>query len=173
MAAPDGRSLALSLFERHASAVRRYMRRLTGDSSVADDLTQEVFLRVVRSSHTYEPRDRDPAWVFRIARNVLRDRARRARRAIEDGDVAEGASPPRQILGLDLRQALSRLPPDDREALLLSEGVGLKYAEIAARTGTTVAGVRSRIYRARHSLRAQLIPPPPPIGTASRGTHED
>jgi RNA polymerase sigma-70 factor (ECF subfamily) len=64
MSAPD----AAALFDRHHLAVFRFLRRMTGDASLAEDLTQEVFLRVVRGLDSYEERSRETSWVFRIAR---------------------------------------------------------------------------------------------------------
>ena len=68
---------AAGLFERHHLAVYRFLRRATGDGPAAEDLTQDVFLRIVRGLDRYEDRLRERAWVFRIARNVLIDRHRR------------------------------------------------------------------------------------------------
>jgi RNA polymerase sigma-70 factor (ECF subfamily) len=164
-------TLALGLFERHATAVRRFMFRLTRNRGAADDLTSEVFLRVVRSAATYEPREREAAWVFRIAHNVLRDFHRRRSHAVEDSSAVEiGTSPP-QALSLDLQRGLDALPDDERVALLLGELAGLTYAEIATATASTVPAVRNRIYRARQFLRARLVPPP--AVPSLRGSHGD
>jgi RNA polymerase sigma-70 factor (ECF subfamily) len=172
MPAFDANSFALGLFERHARPVRRYLYRLTRNPAVADDLAQEVFLRVVRSAAGYEAREREAAWVFRIAGNVLRDFQRRVSRPVEHVAAAVGTAP-NQVLELDLDLALARLPPDECEALLLGEVVGLTYPEIAEATGVTVPAVRSRIYRARQALRAHLIPPAPALALPLRGHHDD
>ncbi len=164
-------ALALGLFERHAGAVRRFMLRLTRDRGAADDLTGEVFLRVVKAAPAYEPQEREAAWVFRIAHNVLRDFHRRRIRSVEDGTAAEAAASPLQVLSLDLQQGLDALPDEERVALLLGEVAGLTYAEIAAATESTVPAVRCRIYRARQFLRARLVPPP--AAPALRGSHGD
>lgn len=76
MSEADG--LAGRLFERHGRSVRQYLRALTGRSDVADDLAQDVFVRVVQSAGGYEPRERERAWLFRIARNAAIDHRRRA-----------------------------------------------------------------------------------------------
>jgi RNA polymerase sigma-70 factor (ECF subfamily) len=159
--APDGGAFALRLFEQHGPAVRRYFRRLVRDASAADDLSQEVFLRVVRGATSYEAREREQAWIFRIARNVFLDHQRRAMRSVEDAGGVEAVLPPHQGVRIDIQRALASLPPDECEAFLLGEIGGLTYAEIAALTGTTVPGVRSRIYRARLALRDRVIPPAP------------
>jgi RNA polymerase sigma-70 factor (ECF subfamily) len=154
-------SFAAHLFEHHGPAVRKYLHRLTQEPSIADDLAQEVFLRVVRGSARYEPRDRERAWIFRIARNVLLDYSRRKRRSLEDVVPAEAVGAGTQGLRSDLHHALARLPDDERDAFLLGEIGGLTYAEIASMTETTVPSVRSRIYRARLALREMLRPPAP------------
>ena len=66
------------LFDRHHLAVFRYFRRLVGDRQTAEDLTQEVFLRVVRGSETYRDKERETGWIFTIARNLFRDHRRNA-----------------------------------------------------------------------------------------------
>jgi len=164
-------TLALGMFERHATAVRRFMFRLTRDRDAADDLTSEVFLRVVRSAGSYEFREREAGWVFRIAHNVLRDFRRRGSRSVEDSSSIEVGTSPLQALNLDLQRGLDALPEDERIALLLGELAGLTYAEIATATASTVPAVRNRIYRARQFLRARLAPPPAVLSL--RGSHGD
>lgn len=164
-------ALAIGLFERHSGAVRRFMLRLTRDRGAADDLTGEVFLRVVKAAPAYEPREREAAWVFRIAHNVVRDFHRRRVRSVEDPTPAEAAASPLQVLSLDLQRGLEALPDDERVALLLGEVAGLTYAEIATATESTVPAVRCRIYRARQFLRARLVPPP--AAPSLRGSHGD
>ncbi|PYQ04781.1 MAG: hypothetical protein DMF83_17340 [Acidobacteria bacterium] len=157
MSAPD----AAALFDRHHLAVFRFLRRMTGDFSLAEDLTQEVFLRVVRGLDSYEERARETSWVFRIARNVLSDRLRSQTRAPIDAPVHEAvalARPAVQALATALDQALSRLPDEEREAFLMREIGGLGYREIAEACGATADAARMRIYRARLALRQALGP---------------
>jgi RNA polymerase sigma-70 factor (ECF subfamily) len=149
------------LFERHNLAVFRFLRRMTGDPSLAEDLTQEVFLRVLRSVDTYEERSREASWIFRIARNVLVDRHRGRLRSPQVASLVEAASFPRtapQVLTALLDQALARLPEEDREAFLMREVGGLGYREIAEASGATPDAARMRIYRARVALRKTLGP---------------
>ena len=152
---------ARSLFDRHHAVVYRFLRKLTGDASVAEDLSQEVFMRVVRGLETYQVRDRELAWLFRIARRLVLDRQRSAsRRPVLVEELADDA--PARLsqphLGLDLDRALQRLGDVEREAFLLREIGGLGYDEIAAVTGGTHDAIRNRIHRARMSLRAALSP---------------
>jgi RNA polymerase sigma-70 factor (ECF subfamily) len=149
------------LFYEHRNALRRYLTGLTTDTTGAEDLVQEVYVRVVRAAARYEPRERERAWLFRIARNVfLDDRRRRSREAGRSSVTGEPAVPPVQHLRLDLSRALGRLATDDREAFLLAEVGGLSYEEIAHMLGSTVGSVRSRIYRARLALRDMLLRQP-------------
>jgi RNA polymerase sigma-70 factor (ECF subfamily) len=165
MSLPD----AAALFDRHHLAVFRFLRRMTGDVATAEDLTQEVFLRAVRGAVGYEERERERAWVFRIARNVLIDRQRAETRAPESlpiEDRATYARPAVQVLAVALDQALARLPEDEREAFLLREVGGLGYEDIAHATGATPDAARMRIYRARLALRAALGPARRAVETA-------
>lgn len=164
------------MFEQHEAAVRRFLRHLTGSGDVAEDLTQDVYLRVVRTIDRYEPRGRDRAWLFRIARNVFLDHRKHAGRSDPVSEAAVGAAAgPTQIITTDLNGALRQLDETDREAFLLCEIGGLRYEEIAAALGLTTASVRSRIYRARLKLREVLMPPDPIVvnGRVRRDTDDE
>jgi RNA polymerase sigma factor (sigma-70 family) len=176
----DAATLASRLFEQHGSAVRRYLRRLTGEPELARDLAQDVYLRVVRSADRYEPREREQAWIFRIARNVFLDHRRaQARQPRIDATGAEWGGAERagaaaQATRVDLDEALQRLDAVDRDAFLLCELGGLRYEEVAATLDLTVAGVRSRIYRVRLALRAALSPPARDLAASiTRPGHDD
>jgi RNA polymerase sigma factor (sigma-70 family) len=146
------------VFERHHLAVYRYLLRMTGRPDVAEDLTQEVFLRVMRRADTYEERGTERAWVTRIARHLLIDHQRKERRQPEHV-VAD--TPARAISAegdLAVREALLTLAEPDREALLMRAVLGLGHDEIASLTGATPASVRSRLHRARRDLRPLLAP---------------
>lgn len=146
------------MFERHHLAIYRYLFRMLGSRDRAEEMTQDVFVRVLKGASRYEDRAQERAWLFRIARNLRLDELRRVRRtpAIQD---EEPLQPPQQALRASLRQALAMLPDDEREAFVLAEVVGLSYSEIADACSTTPAAVRSRIYRARMQLRAVLDMP--------------
>ena len=144
------------LFERHHLVVYRYLLRMTGRGDVAEDLTQEVFVRVVRGADGYDERGQERAWLFSIARNLLIDFQRKRRREPVDAveDMVNGDSDP--DVSLDIKRAIATLPETDREAFLLRVVVGLGHDEIAALVGATPASVRCRIYRARVALKAML-----------------
>lgn len=166
--------LAADLFERHGRSVRAYLRALTGNVELGDDLAQDVFLRVVGSAQRYEPRGRERAWIFRIARTTLIDHQRRmAARPVIADVVADPVAPPAQEVHLDLQRALAQLPETEREAFLMAEAGGLSYAEIALALEVTVPAVRSSLYRACMTLRAALLPPPPLAPMLVKDTSHD
>jgi RNA polymerase sigma-70 factor, ECF subfamily len=151
--------LAADLFERHGRLVRAYLRALTGSIDLAEDLAQDVFVRVVRGAVRYEARERERAWLFRIARNALTDHRRRlAVRSVVAHEASEPTVEANQLMRLELHQALARLPDIQREAFLMAEIGGLSYFEIADVLEMSVAAIRSALYRARLSLRADLLP---------------
>jgi RNA polymerase sigma factor (sigma-70 family) len=159
MTAPLPASPAALVFERHHLAIYRFLRRATGDGAAAEDLTQDVFLRIVRSLDRYEDRLQERAWVFRIARNVLLDRHRRSQRLRPDLSlevVPEVAVDASQARTFALQEALAGLRHEEREAFLLREVAGLGYEEIGGVVAATADAVRMRIYRARASLRSWL-----------------
>ncbi len=149
------RAAAARLFERHHLTIYRYFVRMTGHRDLAQDLTQDLFVRVVRRMEAYVESGRELSWLFQIARNLLRDRQREVSRRApmialdEAGDIPLAPTPD---VTLAVDRALTQLNPPDREVFLLLETVGLSYEEIATVTGLTVAAVRSRLHRARRSL---------------------
>lgn len=150
---------AEELFAAHRHGVFRYLCRTVGQADTAQDLTQEVFLRVARAGLP----DRDPAglraWVFTIARNLALNHVRDGQRRAPQVTVADVAGPAVQELGTAIQRALGSLPQIDRDVFLLRESAGLSYGEIATACDLTVEAVRARLYRARIVLRAALDGP--------------
>ena len=151
----------------HSARVFRLAYRLTGNSHDAEDLTQDVFVRVFRSLHTFQPGTFE-GWLHRITTNLFLDSARRKQKIRFDG-LAEGSeerlpspwpSPSEALadagLDHDVAAALAALPPDFRAAVVLCDIEGLTYEEIAAVLDTKIGTVRSRIHRGRAQLRAAL-----------------
>jgi len=152
---------------------RRYGRflytvayRLTGNREDAEDLVQEVLLRVRRGLETYQPGSME-GWLSRIATNAFLDEVRRRRRRPEDllPSDPDWVLPPTgaadevlaaQVLPDDVQAALQGLPEDFRAAVVLCDVVGLSYQEIGASLGIPVGTVRSRIHRGRAQLREVL-----------------
>jgi RNA polymerase sigma-70 factor (ECF subfamily) len=148
---------AEKLFALYQDRLRRYLGRACGETELARDLTQEVFLRVSRVAIPVAHEDQQAGWLFRIARNVAldhyRQRSRRPEKGLEAFDTAKGAS---QELTAALNQALSTLPELDRDVFLMREMSGLTYDEIATACELTTDAVRNRIHRARLRLRDVL-----------------
>ena len=170
---PSRDGLAAELFERHRRQVRGYLRGLTGSADLAEDLVQEVFVRVLRSADRYQPRDRDRAWLFRIAKNAFIDQVRRNGVRTEMPVIPAVSVAATQDLRVELRRALEALPDQERDAFLLAEVGGLSYAEIADTLEGTAPAVRGSIYRARQALRAALPAPPPMVAPLVRGERAD
>jgi RNA polymerase sigma-70 factor (ECF subfamily) len=147
--------------------VFRLAYRLTGNQHDAEDLTQEVFVRVFRSLSNYTPGTFE-GWLHRITTNLFLDMARRKQRIRFEGladDAAErlqGREPtPAQAyddrnFDADVQAALDALAPEYRAAVVLCDIEGLSYEEIATTLGVKLGTVRSRIHRGRAQLRAAL-----------------
>jgi RNA polymerase sigma-70 factor (ECF subfamily) len=145
-----------SLVAAHRQGVYRYLCRVVGRADTAQDLTQEVFLRVSRASVPETNDAAQRAWIFRITRNLALNHVRDEHRRPEPVALVERGSSATQELQTAVRQALAALPELDRDVFLLRETVGLSYEEIAEACGMTPAAVRSRLHRARRALRESL-----------------
>jgi RNA polymerase sigma-70 factor, ECF subfamily len=138
--------------------VTAFARRLTSSAADADDLVQITYEQAFRSWRTLRDSRAGRAWLFRIARNAAIDRFRRERSrpemelvGYEALDVAL-SMPLHPVESIDLELALSRLPSDQAEAIVLCDLWGFTYEEIAAISGCAVGTVRSRISRGRLKL---------------------
>jgi RNA polymerase sigma-70 factor (ECF subfamily) len=155
------------IVDQHSERVFRLAYRLTGNRHDAEDLTQEVFVRVFRSLHTYTPGTFE-GWLHRITTNLFLDQARRKQRIRfdalpDDGDnrlPSTVLSP--EVTNLDrtfdddVEAALALLPADFRVAVVLCDIEGLSYEEIASVLDVKMGTVRSRIHRGRAQLRSHL-----------------
>jgi RNA polymerase sigma-70 factor (ECF subfamily) len=151
----------------HSGRVYRLAYRLTGNRHDAEDLTQEVFVRVFRSLSAYTPGTFE-GWLHRITTNLFLDQVRRKQRIRFDALPDDAADrlpghdhgPERawehNNLDRDVQDALADLPPDFRAAVVLCDIEGLSYEEIAATLGIKLGTVRSRIHRGRAQLRDSL-----------------
>ncbi len=174
----DARAFS-TLVKRHRQAVYNFILRYVGHRQRAEDVLQETWLKVVRSSSDYEPKARFTTWVFTIARNLCVDSARKesyrqadsldAPVSADDGEgrpmgelVADeaGQSPDRAAHNVRLRpllaKALQALPAEQREVFLLREYHGVGFKEIADVTGVNENTVKSRMRYALEGLRKRL-----------------
>ena len=161
--------------EQHSDRVFRLAYRLTGNRPDAEDLTQEVFVRVFRSLDGYTPGTFE-GWLHRITTNLFLDGARRKQRirfdTLSDERAARLTSPaPAAELAVsertfddDIETALATLPPDFRAAVVLCDVEGLSYEEIAEILDAKLGTVRSRIHRGRGMLRKALAHREPTAG---------
>ena len=161
----------------HSTRVYRLAYRLTGNPHDAEDLTQEVFVRVFRSLSSYTPGTFE-GWLHRITTNLFLDQARRKSRIRFDAlaEDAESRLPGRApspdtevadgLLDDDVEAALADLSPEFRAAVVLCDIEGLTYDEIADVLGVKLGTVRSRIHRGRTMLRTALAHRAPAPGRA-------
>jgi RNA polymerase sigma-70 factor (ECF subfamily) len=166
LAARSGDPDAVDLFVRALHRdVRHYVTYLGADPQSADDLTQDTFLRALGSLHRFEGRSSARTWLLSIARRAVIDSIRysSSRPRLSDTDDWQSAverTQPRDLPGFDdgvaLTELLDTLPDDRREAFVLTQMVGLPYAEAAHISDCPIGTVRSRVARARTSLIAWL-----------------
>jgi len=155
-----------------AGALRGFLYRYTQNGHDAGDLAQETFVRIYQHRARFRPGARFSTWMFQIALNLARSRARWQKRIPPDsldwdsetqnskfqiysgGDA--GRSESRGERTAAVKTAIAALPPDLRDAVILAEYEEKSQAEIAAIVGTTPKGVETRLYRARQHLRKAL-----------------
>jgi RNA polymerase sigma-70 factor, ECF subfamily len=147
------------LYVRYADDVQRYVESIVRDRHEAEDITQNVFAKLISAIARYERRDTPfLAWLLRVARNAALDHLR-SRRQIPFAEVRTSDEGHEQ-LGFErsqaLRAALEGLPEDQREVLVLRHVAGLSPGEIALRLGRSEAAVHGLHHRGRASLRAAL-----------------
>jgi RNA polymerase sigma-70 factor (ECF subfamily) len=145
--------------------LRRYARALAGDRIAADDLVQDTLERAWSKFHLYRRGTDLRAWLFTVMHNVYVNQLRAARPAAPlDEDMPELAQAARETDTLvlrDLDAAIRRLPPDQREVLLLVALEEMSYDEAAGALGIPIGTVMSRLARAREKLRSMLSGLPP------------
>lgn len=145
--------------------VWRYVAYLSADPQAADDLTQEVFLRAIVALPRFEGRSSARTWLLSIARRTVVDSLRHAAARPrlsdrQDWQTAAERAQPRGVPGFEdgvaLAELLALIPAERREAFVLTQLLGLGYAEAAAAAGCPIGTVRSRVARARADLVALL-----------------
>jgi RNA polymerase sigma-70 factor (ECF subfamily) len=147
------------LYVRHADDVYRYVNSILRDPHEAEDVTQNVFARLLTAILKYEQREAPfAAWLLRVARNSALDHIR-TRRMIPCEEVRISDEGQEEV-GLErfecLREALRGLPDDQREVLVLRHIAGLSPGEIAERLGKTESSVHGLHHRGREAMRTTL-----------------
>ena len=139
-------------------SLRAFAISLSGNVDRADDLVQETLLRAIANIDSFQPGTNMSAWLFTILRNHFRSEYRKRRREVEDGDGSYAEtlkSHPEQYGRVEFeefRTALAKLPPDQREALVLVGASGFSYEEAAQICECAVGTIKSRVNRARTRL---------------------
>ena len=168
----DQTSFAL-LLERHRGPVIHFLFRMVQNQPVAEELAQEVFLRVYRSRSTYEPTAKFTTWLFRIAThlalNWIRDGKNEKLQESLDQETSDGTSiqvPDRgrtveqemlyQAKLREVRQAIEALPSKQRAAVLMHKYEEMEYSQIANALNCSESAVKSLLFRAYESLRSRL-----------------
>jgi RNA polymerase sigma-70 factor (ECF subfamily) len=168
----DGASFGV-LLDKHRSSVVHFLYRMVQNHAVAEELAQDVFLRVYRSRSTYEPTAKFTTWLFRIAThlalNALRDGKNERLQEHLDDDTSD--MPVRQVSDSrpsveqsmvhrarldEVRQAIKTLPEKQRAAVLMHKYEEMEYSQIAAVLSCSESAVKSLLFRAYETLRARL-----------------
>ena len=161
------------LLERHRGPVIHFLFRMEQNQGVAEELAQEVFLRVYRSRESYEPTAKFTTWLFRIATHLALNRIRDTRHEKGqdslDDEVGEGMA--RQVADRDLsveqrmlrearfaeiRKAIELLPQKQKAAVLMHKYQEMEYAQIAGALECSESAVKSLLFRAYETLRSRL-----------------
>lgn len=168
----DGESFAL-LLKKHRSAVIHFLYRMVQNRAIAEELAQDVFLRVYRSRNTYEPTAKFTTWLFRIAAHLALNSLRDGRNEWkqEHLDDTSEDTPNRQLPDRspsveyrmvsevkleEVRQAVAALPDKQRAAVLMHKYEELEYSQIASVLNCSESAVKSLLFRAYETLRARL-----------------
>jgi len=155
--------------------IRRFVGRMLNDPMLVDDMVQEVFIKFYQNLNNIDPPEKLRPYIFRIARNRCYDELRRMGRretiSLDDEPVevrvsfTQAHTQPKPddmthwlLLGIEVREAIDRLPESQRRALILYSDEGMSYSEIAEIEGVSLGTVKSRIYYAKKNLRQYLNP---------------
>lgn len=153
------------LFDRYHSRIFNFLARLCMDRDLADDLAQNVFLRLIRYRSSYREGNRFMPWIYQMARNTFADHYRmnknqmnQMNRHVDVEKVANSFTETNETMEQDEREALlhqsmAKLSEEDRELLVLTRFQHLKYEEVASILDTTVANIKVKVHRAIGKLR--------------------
>lgn len=152
-----------SIWEQTSSKLRAFILRRVEDEAAADDLLQEVFVRVHQNMSTLKDSEKLESWLYQIARNVVIDHYRARRNHIE---LPETLADPQDIFTEDdavaelsgsMLEMVNELPSPYREALLMTEYEGLTQQDLAQKMGISLSGAKSRVQRARQKIKDSLL----------------
>lgn len=176
LAFQKGNDLAFEqLLDKYYGTIVNFLYRFVNDRSDAEELAQEVFLRVHRARTNYEPRARFSSWLYKIATNVALKAVRKSRRrglrnptevsqnSGSRNDIPDSRPSAESVLAdaeleKALRSAVAALPKNERLALILRRYQELSYREIAAAMNCTEGAVKTYLHRGKLRVRRQLLP---------------
>ena len=154
------------LVEAHQARVVGTISKMLGSDAEAEDLAQQVFIRIWKSAPRYRPTAKFTTWLFRITRNLVFNELRRKRHFVDQADEmpepaeSRDQEPDKVLMEGELQSAIQnaidQLPESQRLAIIMRRYEGMAYEEIAAVMGTTVPAVKSILFRARAELRERL-----------------
>jgi RNA polymerase sigma factor (sigma-70 family) len=157
---------ASPLFERYHKRIFNFLARMTNDREAAEDLTQNVFERLIKYRHSYKPELKFQSWIYQMARNVFADHYQQQKQRTPVKMEVEKLNDhmPDVVDALEqeenekrLIRALAQLPDDYRELLVLTRFQHLKYEEVAGYLDITVANVKVKVHRAIGLLRTNYF----------------
>lgn len=152
-----------SVWEQASAKLKTFILRRVEDETTADDLLQEVFVRVHQNMATLKETEKLESWLYQITRNVIIDHYRSRRNHIE---LPETLADPREIFTEDdavaelsgsMYEMVNELPSPYREALLMTEYEGLTQQDLAQKMGISLSGAKSRVQRARQKIKDSLL----------------
>jgi len=156
-----------ALWNQYSRRLGTFIRSRVEDDAEAEDILQEVFIRIHRNLCCQADRDKPESWIYQIARNLIIDHYRKRRTWVElpenlpsDPDWGEWVNledDPEAKLALSLREMIDELPEPYSQALILTEYQGLSQKQLAERLGISLSGAKSRVQRAREKLRDMLL----------------
>lgn len=153
---------AAVLFDRYSGRLYNFFVRLTFDEALSEDLTQNVFERIIRYKHSFNESHQFKSWIFQIARNVRMDFYKKNKiKVAEEVDISNVTMLSNSISDKmekqddlkNLEKAMARLNPEQREVLVLTRFQKLKYAQVAEMMNTSEGAVKVKVHRAIKELR--------------------
>ena len=160
----DAQALA-EIYDRYAESIYRYAYRYVGDATLAEDLTSDVFLKLLQVLGTRRaPQEQLQGWLYRVARNLAVDWFRKQGKGVPlslNEELAPGGDSPvtrleQQELHQDLREAISKLTPEQQQVIVLRFGEGRKIREVGRLMGKSEGSIKVMQYRAMKRLRKLL-----------------
>ncbi len=150
------------LWDQYSRRLGGFIRSRVGDEAEAEDILQEVFIRVHRNLCCQSDWNKPESWIYQIARNLIIDHYRRRREMVEIPETIASApdlpeEDPEAVLALSLTEMIDELPESYRQALILTEYQGLSQKQLAEKLGISLSGAKSRVQRARDKLRDMLL----------------